>query len=305
MRPRTDTPSVLVVGDVMTDVVVRPEGPIAIGSDRRASIRLMPGGSGANQAAWLAAEGLRVTFAGRVGRTDHAKEVEKLARYGVRSALAADDTLPTGMLIALIANDGERSFFTDRGANENLCRGDLPKALLDGMNLLHVSGYAFFAPSPREAAMELMAEARRRGIPVSVDPASYSFLQEVKAENFLAWTRGAALCFPNADEAAVLTGRSDPNEQLAVLCRHYAGVVLKRGAEGAVAAVEGSKERWSAPASRIDVTDSTGAGDAFLAGFLAAHLRKEGMKGCLDRAIAAASRAVTRLGARPDAPESG
>jgi sugar/nucleoside kinase (ribokinase family) len=208
------------------------------------------------------------------------------------------------MLIALIASDGERSFFTDRGAYENLCRGDLPDALRDGMDLLHVSGYAFFAPSPRSAVMELMAEARRRDIPVSVDPASYSFLQEVRAENFLAWTKGAALCFPNTDEAAVLTGRNDPSEQLSVLLRHYKVVVLKRGAEGAVAAMAGSEQRWSAPAPTIEVTDSTGAGDAFLAGFLAAHLREEGMKACLDRAIAAASRAVTRLGARPDVPNS-
>jgi sugar/nucleoside kinase (ribokinase family) len=294
--------SVLVVGDVMTDVVVRTEGPIAIGSDRRAAIRVMPGGSGANQAAWFAAEGLRVRFAGRVGKEDYAEEVAKLVRYGVQPALAADDNLPTGMLINLIASDGERSFFTDRGANENLCRDDLPDALLDGISLLHVSGYAFFAPSPRAAAMELMAEARRRKIPVSIDPASYSFLQEATAERFLAWTKGATLCFPNADEALALTGSDDPSVQLEMLSRHYEIVVLKRGAEGALAAIAGSDMRWSVPAPKLEVLDSTGAGDAFLAGFLAAYLRKEEMKARLERGIVAASLAVTKLGARPDVP---
>ena len=60
-------PRVLVIGDVMTDVIVVPEGPLVRGSDRRASIRSRPGGSGANQAVWLAAAGARTSFVGRVG----------------------------------------------------------------------------------------------------------------------------------------------------------------------------------------------------------------------------------------------
>jgi sugar/nucleoside kinase (ribokinase family) len=294
--------SVLVVGDVMIDIVVKPEGPIAPGGDRRAFIHILPGGSGANQAAWLASDDIPTTFAGRVGKADHAHQTALLAAHGVRPVLAVDETLRTGTLVTLLSADGERSFLTDRGANDRLSRDDLPDSLLDGTDHLHVSGYSLVTPGPRTAVIDLMAEAQRRNIAVSVDPASYPFLEEVGAENFLAWTRGVRLCFPNAQEAAVLACTEDREDQLDVLCRHYKIVVIKQGAQGAVAAVAGNAKRWSAPAPAIEVADSTGAGDAFLAGFLKAHLRGEGMGTCVKRAVVAGSRAVTTLGARPDKP---
>ena len=206
-------PKVLVVGDVMTDIVVKPEGPIAVGADTRAAIRLLPGGSGANQACWLAREGIEARFAGRVGAADRPREKLLLAEHGVDARLAADNSLPTGTLVTLLSG-GERSFLTDRAANLNLCHADLPDALLDGIDLLHVSGYALFEPGPREAVLGLFAEASRRGISISVDPASYSFLAEVGPERFVEWTRGARFLFPNEDEAATLTGATEASAQL-------------------------------------------------------------------------------------------
>jgi sugar/nucleoside kinase (ribokinase family) len=294
--------AVLVVGDVMIDIVVKPEGPIAPGGDRRATIHILPGGSGANQAAWLASDNIPTIFAGRVGRADHREQITLLAAHGVSPVLAADDLFRTGILVTLLSPDGERSFLTDRGANDRLSRNDLPDSLLDGADLLHVSGYSLVTPGPRAAVIDLMAEAQRRKIAVSVDPASYPFVEEVGAENFLAWTRGARLCFPNAQEAAALAGTEDREEQLDVLRRHYEMVVIKHGADGAAAALAGNPARWSAPAPAVEVVDSTGAGDAFLAGFLKAYLQGEEIGTCLERGVEAGSRAVTRLGARPAAP---
>ena len=288
----------LVVGDVMVDIIVRPEGPLASGADRRASIRPCPGGSGANQAAWLAACGVKARFAGRVGRADHALQGRLLEAAGVEPLLGADETLPTGALVALIALDGERSFLTDRGANARLCRADLPITLLDGVDLLHVSGYALFSPGPRAAVRELMDAAGRRDIPVTVDPASHSCLEEVGPENFLEWTRQAHICFPNEAEAAMLAGTADPEEQLPALSRRFELVVIKRGAAGAVAATRGGG-RWRAAASPAQVIDTSGAGDAFVAGFLAAYLQGRQVDACLRSAVACGSRAVGRVGARP------
>jgi sugar/nucleoside kinase (ribokinase family) len=287
---------VLIVGDVMTDVVVRPEGPLAPGSDRRAQIRFEPGGSAANQAAWLASFGVAVDFVARVGAGDVDAEAARLKAAGVTPHLAGDARLPTGRLVALIDPSGERSFLTDRGANENLCAADIPDALVAGAALIHLSGYAFFAPSPRAAALDLM---RRAGAtPVSVDPASSEFLREAGPQNFLDWTRGAALLMPNADEAEALTGAADPETQGARLAALYPLVVIKRGAEGCVAA-EGAR-RWTVPAPRVDVVDSTGAGDAFAAAFLAARLKGAGIEAALDRAVAAGAQATTRVGGRPE-----
>jgi sugar/nucleoside kinase (ribokinase family) len=290
-------PAVLVIGDVMIDVIVRPEGPIALGADRRATIRERPGGSGANQAAWLAASGVRTIFAGRVGAADATHHADALAAFGVEPRLATDPARPTGRIVAMVSPDGERSFFTDRGANDGLCRADLPDSLLDGVNLVQVSGYALFAETPRNAVLNLLAEATRRKIPFAVDPSSHSFLSEIGAEAFLAWTEGAAICFPNEGEAAVLAGTSDLDAQLSRLAAAYETVAIKRGAGGAIAASGG--KRWSAEASAVQALDTSGAGDAFAAAYLAASLAGKGTEACLRSAVTAGSRAVTQIGARP------
>lgn len=293
-------PRVLLVGDVMIDVIVRPEGPIAIGSDRRATIRARPGGSAANQAAWLAHFGVATRLVGRVGAADRDAQVALFAAAGVEAHLAADETRESGRLIALIDPSGERSFFTDRGANDGLAASDIPDALLDGVDHVHISGYSFVAEGPRAAMIGLIARAKARRVPVSVDPASSEFLREIGPRNFLAWTAGVDMCFPNEDEARTLTGAARTDEQLARLAAHYRLVVLKRGAEGCEAAegAEGIK-RWRAATPKVAAVDTTGAGDAFFAGFLSAHLAGAAMEARLQRAVEAGAEATLVLGGRP------
>jgi sugar/nucleoside kinase (ribokinase family) len=286
---------ILVVGDVMVDFIVRPEGPLAIGSDRRAKIVSKPGGSGANQAVWLAHFGIAATFVGRVAAADWDAQTTELTHWGVDAQLAPDETHETGRLIALIDPSGERSFLTDRGANDGLCEGDISDALIADAEFIHLSGYSFFAPSPRCAARRVIARAGK--VPVSVDPASAEFLREVGPENFLDWTSGAAICFPNAEEAAALTGATDGEAQLAALALRYPLVVVKRGAQGCEAAAGNS--RWRVPAPAVAALDTTGAGDAFLAAFLAARLADAPIEACLERAAAAGAAATQTVGGRP------
>ena len=279
----------------MTDVIVRPDGPLARGSDRRARIRFKPGGSAANQAAWLASLGVTVDLVARVGLADVKSEFRLLARAGVTPHLIGDPKRPTGRLVALIDANGERSFYTDRAANEALSAVDIPDALIETASLIHLSGYSFFAPSPREAALDVM---RRAGeTPVSIDPASAEFLREVGAEAFLGWTRGASILFPNEDEAAALTGTNKPETQCERLAALYPLVVLKRGAAGCLAA-EGAR-RWRVPAPAVEAIDATGAGDAFVAAFLSVRLQGAEIGTALERAVAAGSAAVQRIGGRP------
>jgi sugar/nucleoside kinase (ribokinase family) len=133
-----------------------------------------------------------------------------LRRAGVEPHLAADPSRETGRLIAIVDPTGERSFLTDRGANDALEAADIPDALIDRADHIHISGYSLFAPSPREAVLSVMRRATR---PVSVDPGSAEFLREVGAANFLGWTAGAAMLFPNSEEAAVLAGSDDAEAQ--------------------------------------------------------------------------------------------
>ena len=289
----------LLVGDVMIDVIVRPEGPIAVGADRRARILARPGGSAANQAAWLAHFGVAARLVGRVGAADHAAQMAMFARAGVEAHLAADEGRETGRLIALIDPSGERSFFTDRGANDGLVASDIPDALIDNVDHVHLSGYSFVDPRPRGAMTGLIARAKARGVPTSVDPPSSEFLREMGPASFLDWTRGVDICFPNEDEARALTSADVSDDQLARLAAHYPLVVLKRGAAGCEAA-EGA-QRWRESAATVAAIDTTGAGDAFFAGFLAARLAGAPMGACLKRAAEAGAAATMVLGGRPQA----
>ena len=289
---------VLVVGDVMTDVIVVPEGPIVKGSDRRATVRSRPGGSGANQAVWLGAMGANVTFAARVGADDKPMYENYFRGLGVVPVLSGDRELPSGVLVTIVDPDGERSFLTDRGANLNLSSADLDEVLLDDIGMVMVSGYSFFAPSPRAAVQSLFAAAKARGIIVAVDPASVGFLIEVGAAQFLAWTSGANAIFANESEAEALTGVTGYEAQMRTLGDHYDTVLIKRGRHGA--AIGGRDGvRVELPAPEVTVVDSTGAGDAFAAGFIAARLAGADEAGALAKAIEAGAKAVQSIGGQP------
>lgn len=296
-------PRVLVCGDVINDILVQTRGPLVHGDDNPASIRRRPGGSAANQAAWMAKLGLDVVFAGRVGARDADSHRRELARFGVQAWLAADESAATGTIVVLVGPDGERTMITDRGANLRLRPADVPPALLDGVALLHLTGYSFFDPAPREVASGLIAQAAARGVPFTVDPGSAAFLAALAPGAFLAWTAGAAVCFPNRDEAAVLAGPvaracSDATTMAVALARHYAAVALKLGADGAMLAA-GDGPPVAIPARTVMVRDTTGAGDAFCAGFLAAWLAGTGLVDATRAGAAAAAAAVSCLGGRP------
>ncbi|WDQ99935.1 PfkB family carbohydrate kinase [Devosia sp. J2-20] len=289
---------ILVVGDVMTDVIVVPEGPMVKGSDRRATVRSRPGGSGANQAVWLGAMAADVVFAARVGQSDRAMYENYFRGLSVVPVLAGDAEQPSGVLVTIVDTDGERSFLTDRGANLNLSADDLPDSLLDEVSMIMVSGYSFFAPGPRAAVQSLFAAAKDRGIAIAIDPASVGFLAEVGADQFLDWTSGADWLFANADEAALLTGLDDYQAQMVALGAHYGNVVIKRGRDGAALGGQAGL-RVELPAPSVTVVDSTGAGDAFAAGFLAALLDGEDEASAMAEGIASGAKAVQTIGGQP------
>jgi sugar/nucleoside kinase (ribokinase family) len=291
----------VVCGDVINDVLVKPLGGITSGSDTPAAIRACPGGAAANQAAWIAHLGTEVTFAGRVGAGDAEYHRRELARAGVSAYLAADSEAGTGSIVIMVTRNGERTMFTDRGANLHLRRSDVPAALLDGAAALHLTGYTFFEPRLLEVALFLLDEARSRELAVTIDPGSAAFLARMEPGAFLGWTEGAAVCFPNRDEGAVLTGESDPVTMAVRLTRHYRAVVLKLGGEGCVLAVAGEAPVHVA-ASPVDVTDTTGAGDAFCGAFISRWLASgpaPDLVGAAEFAVRIAGTVVTRFGARP------
>ena len=293
-----EAPRVVVVGDLLYDLLAKVNGDVRLGTDTFTSIRAAGGGSGANAAAWLASSGVQTHFVGRIGDDVFGCFLEAdLREAGVRAHLARDPSRATGKVFVLVDGAGGRTMITDRGAVENLSPRDIPVSLFDGGHL-HLVGYTFSGGSRREAAFEALRLAREAGMTVSVDPSAVPMLEEVGPERFLAWTRGADLCFPNLEEGSLLAGTEDPDQIAENLLDCYPTVVLKLGAQGALYAdAEGRRSR--VPAVRAHVTDTTGAGDALCAGFLSAWLAGASPEEALRRGTGLAARAVEHVGGRP------
>uniref|UniRef100_UPI0040400787 carbohydrate kinase family protein n=1 Tax=Streptomyces sp. DG1A-41 TaxID=3125779 RepID=UPI0040400787 len=294
----------LVVGDVITDVVARHEGPLAAGTDTAASIRTVPGGAGANVACWAAHRGAaEVRLLGRVGAEAAAWHERELVAHGVRPQLVVDPRAPTGTVICLVDGgaSAERTFLTDSGASLRLEPADWSDALLDGVARLHLSGYLLFSEPSRALVTVAIQAARARGVPVSLDPASAGFLGELGAGRSLAIVEGVDILLPSRDEACLLTGLTDAAEAAAELSLRVPLVVAKQGHEGALVARSG-KVCARVPAVPATPRDTTGAGDAFTGAFLAAVLAGAGPEEAAAEGCRAGARAVERVGGRPPLP---
>jgi ribokinase len=258
--------TLVVLGDLMVDVVTRTSGPLARGSDTPAQITVQGGGSAANVAAWAAWLGTPVALVCRVGDDERGRAAIAALR-GVDVRAAVDPERPTGTCVVLVEPGGERTMLPDPGANDG------PLAEIPLGEHLHVVGYALLRDGPRPGALAAIERARAAGMTVSVDPSSWALMR-----------RGA---IPDVDLLL-------PNEEEARLLPPGAGMVVKLGSGGA---------RWGdvhVTAEPVEVVDTTGAGDAFAAGFLTARLGGAAPRDALAEGCRVAARAVAQVGARPE-----
>jgi ribokinase len=281
----------VVVGDLMVDVVVVPEGPLAPGSDTPSQVESMGGGSAANTACWLASLGVEVSLVAAVGDDELGRvALAALERFGVDFAGTVDPKLPTGSCVALIDPDGVPTLLLDRGANDALSPDAVDAAVHTGSDWLHLSGYALLGEGSHPAAQRALATARGRPVPWSVDAASAAPLLERGPSRFLGWIDGADVLFANDDELHAFGG-------VRAALGSAQEVVAKLGHAGA-SWTDGMRSE-SSPAAATTVVDTVGAGDAFDAGFLAARLQGADPAASLHAGTLAAARAVSQRGARP------
>ncbi|MBB3051228.1 sugar/nucleoside kinase (ribokinase family) [Prauserella isguenensis] len=289
---------VVVVGDAGLDVVARHEGPLVHGGDTRATVGLTGGGAGANTALWLRAAGADPVLLARVGDDPGGRLLRtELEAAGVTCAFAVDADAATCCVVVLVDPDGQRTMLPDRGANKLFCPADVHAvgpAALAGAEHLHLSGYVLLDPSSRPAGLAALKAARAAGVPTSVDPQAAALITD--PERFLADVRGVDLLLPNAAELAALTGSGDPGAARDLL-GHVGAVAVTTGLDGA--AWVDRDGLWTVPAQPASCVDSTGAGDAFNAGLLTAHLRGEPVRDRLAAGVRFGAQVVSRVGAQP------
>ena len=271
---------ILVVGDLVDDIGVRPLGTVNPASDTVSEIRMTAGGSAANVAAWLGHLGADVRFVGRCGADGVERHRAALEAYGVDARISGDPDLPTATIVLTLDEAADRTMYVDRAANTTLTAADIPDDVWDDVTWLHLTGYSFFDDGVRPLVLDLVAEAKRREIGVSIDPSSRGFLEAVGRETVLAWLAGADLVFPNEDEQGFLALGGDR-------------VVLTLGAAGATFRDD------QVAAHPAEVVDTTGAGDAFCAGFLSEWTSTSDPESALLAGAAAAASCVAARGARP------
>jgi sugar/nucleoside kinase (ribokinase family) len=266
---------VVTFGDLLLDVIVRLDEPLAAGADANAETRTTPGGQAANVAAWVAQLGGRARCVARRG--DDPAGVWLAAAL---TTLGVDVVGPvqgrTGVVVSLVAPDGERTMASDRGTATLLEPGDLDAAWF-ACDCLHISGYALLA-SPIDGAAARAAElARAHGARLSVDLSAWTRIRVHGADRFREQldTLAPDVVFGNAEEWDEL-GEAGATR------------VVKRGASG-FDVVAGEDTR-RCQARDVSVVDTTGAGDALAAGFLV---------GGPELAAEAAARCIAQVGAMP------
>lgn len=295
--PTERTPRIVVLGDATIDLVLEVPGLPGPGEDALATRQSLGlGGSAANTAVMLRHLGATVSLACSVGLDAFGDAaVESLAAEGIEiDGIARDVTEPTSINVVAVTADAERTMLAYRGASACLRPDALDERAISSADALHVSAYAFLASPQRDAARRALELAQESGVLTTIDiavPAAESAGDELRRA-----IRGLGLLVTGLPEAERITG--DRGEDACVAALLEAGVqrvALKRGAAGALVAT--SDTRIEVPGFRVDVVDSTGAGDAFAAGILHGLLVGASLEdaGRLGNACGAA--AVTRRGA--------
>jgi sugar/nucleoside kinase (ribokinase family) len=271
--------------------------------DAMGPAREMSGGSAANSMAGLAAMGLKAGFIGKVAK-DQLGNIftHDIRSLGVEFATEPlEEGAPTGRCLILVTPDAQRTMNTCPGASHRLDAAALDETMIRSANIVYLEGYLWGPEQPRSAMLRAIQIAHEAGRTVAFT-LSESVCMAGRRETFskLIEAGRVDLLFANEDEAMQLTQAGSLEDAVAKLSKSVPLLVVTRGADGAVAIDHGREVRAPA-APAIQVVDTTGAGDLFAAGFLAARCRGHSVERCLETGAIAAAEVISHFGARPEA----
>ena len=298
----TEPPGILCSGNIVHDTLVHPVDQMLWGATTRVeTMECHIGGNGANTAIALATLGVPVRLLGAVGCDDQGRFVlDALRRAGVDTSAVTPLDAATASTVALVNSAGDRMFLHRIGVGNAAFAAPIEFAppLTEGMSHYHL-GSIFMLPNLRPVAAATLARARGAGLTTSLD---------TNWDPQGLWMADLAPCLPeldfifvNEDEARMCTGFSEAPEAARVLLGHGARVaVIKLGPRGC--AIYTADEEVRSPAFEVEARDTTGAGDCFVAGFLAAIRQGKTLAQAGRLANAVAAFTVQQLGGSAGIP---
>ncbi len=254
--------------------------------------KVCPGGCAANTLSLLSQLGLQAALVGKIGDDAHG-ELFAGGLRGIQNRLVVGEG-DTGVAITLITPDAQRTFALSLGVSNTLTPEELPGVSGD---LLYVSTYYLTDPLAGTAAQELIARVRRHGGRLALDLSDPSVVGAEKDRIWKTLKNDVSIVFANELEARALTGK-DPEEACYELAEHCEIAIVKIGERGSLIREEGHVTH--VPAHVVPAVDTTGAGDAYAAGFLFGWLRKWPLEMAGGLGSLLASRVVQQIGARLD-----
>jgi len=258
---------VAVIGETFIDVIV-PAWSIKRGETYHREIRVFIGGL-ANVAIEISKMGEEAKFVGKVGNDPFGMFLRQtLKQYGVKDLIFVDKILQTGLCISLVYEDGERTMIADRGANDNLSIEEIESCINEIKNsgIAYFSGYSLQRGETRESVLKCIKDCHEHGVEIYFNPGAPNLIKK----DFRQIIRNFVdVLILNEDEAKKLARREDINFEslnelvdMAIVTRRKDGCTLIK-----------NRKVIDVKTKEIKVQNTTGAGDAFSAGFIVGRLR--------------------------------
>ncbi len=283
---------VIVAGELNIDLVLKGDVEPEFGQVEKLvdDMTLSAGGSACIFAASAAKMGLKVLYVSRVGDDLFGHfMLDAMRAVGVDVArVKIDPTIKTGATI-ILSKGQDRAMLTYLGSIAKVCYEDLGEDWVHMARHLHVAS-PFLLTALRPDMPKMMRLAREAGMTVSLDT-NWDPTEEWKVDDLLEYVD---VFMPNENEVMAITGERDVERAIAKMAARVPTLVVKLGAEGAVA-VRG-EERIRVPAWPVQVMDTTGAGDTFDGGFLAGWLKGEPLRRAVELAVTCGALTVAQVG---------
>lgn len=252
---------------------------------------MAPGGSAANTIHGLAKCGVKTGYIGFTGNDEVGLFFEEAMKSaGVKPIMFHDD-VPSGIAHAIISPDGERTFATNLGAAVLLNESHLTPNLFEGWDYCYIEGYLIANRPLFKKAIEL---AKKAGCKVVLDLASYNVVEDNR-DFLMELLPKIDIVFANEKEAKALT-HSTPEDALEFIAKNCEIAVVKVGSKGSF--IKRGDEKVQVGVNKVNVVDTTGAGDMYAAGFLAGLIFGYDLKKCGELGNCLAANVIQNIGAK-------